>query len=140
LTVGAQPITLRGADAKSYGGLALRYGPRKKTTIVTTPGGRTEDLVVTRLPWADLSGDLGEKADSLSGIAILVHPKHPDHPPEWMARHYGMLAVGWPGVKERTLAPNESVTLRYRLWIHRAVREAADVQKAHDAYVAEATR
>ena len=53
-----RPVRLLGAESKSYGGLTLRFGPRSKT-MITVPGGRTSgDLVVTNLPWADLSGEL----------------------------------------------------------------------------------
>lgn len=129
-----EPITLRGAEAKSYGGLAIRFGPRK-TTIITTPDGRArDDLVMTKLPWADLSGDLSAKPDALSGAAIFVHPTNRDFPHEWMTRHYGMLAAGWPGVKPQTIAKNEPVTMRYRLWVHRGNPDADVIKKAYEAY------
>ncbi|HEY2930245.1 MAG TPA: DUF6807 family protein [Acidobacteriota bacterium] len=128
-----RPVTLWGAEGKSYGGLALRFGPRSRT-IITIPAGRTsEDLVVTRLPWADLSGDL-KGANKLSGMAVFVDPAHPDYPPTWMTRHYGMLAVGWPGVTPQTFPPGKSVSCRYRIWIHRGAPEAAEIQRAYDAY------
>src|SRR6185295_19024378 len=85
-----RPVTLLGAEAKSYGGLTLRFGPRSKT-IISVPSGRTSrDLVVTNLPWADLSGDLKKNNGDISGIAVFVDPRHPDFPPTWMARHYGL--------------------------------------------------
>jgi hypothetical protein len=127
-------VTLWGAEGKSYGGFTFRFGPRK-TTIITTPSGVSkDDLVVTRLPWADLSGDLKGAPDQLSGAAIFVAPDHSDYPPTWMARHYGMLAVGWPGVSPRTLAGGEAVTCRYRIWIHRGHPSPAEIQKMYDAY------
>jgi hypothetical protein len=130
-----QPITLWGAEGKSYGGLTLRFAPRSKT-IITVPTGRTsEDLVVTRLPWADLSGDL-RGADQLSGAAVLVHPGHPDHPPTWMTRHYGMLAVGWPGVTPQTFPSGKPFSCRYRIWVHRGAPEAAEIQNVYKAYCA----
>ena len=129
-----EPITLRGAQGKGYGGVSIRFGPRK-TTVMTVPDGRAkEDLVVKKLPWADLSGDLSGKPDVLSGAALFAHPTNRDFPPEWMTREYGMLAAGWPGVNPQTIAKNESVTLRYRLWIHRGNPEAADIQKAFETY------
>lgn len=125
-----QAVTLWGAPGKSYGGLTLRFGPRTKT-IVTIPDGRAnEDLLVKQLPWADLSGNLGAKG--LSGAAIFVHPKHPDFPPEWMTREYGVLAVGWPGVKARTLEPGQTVTCRYRIWVHRGNPDVSEIQKAYE--------
>lgn len=128
-----RPVTLWGAEGKSYGGLTLRFGPRSKT-IITVPAGRSsKDLVVTRLPWADLSGDLNG-TNKLSGAAVFVHPEHPDHPPTWMTRHYGMLAVGWPGVTPQTFPPGKSVSCRYRIWIHRGALEAAEIQSAYEEY------
>ena len=130
-----ESITLWGAEGKSYGGLTLRFGPRSKT-IITVPTGRTsEDLVVTKLPWADLSGDLNRNAAGLlSGAALFVHPEHPDFPLTWMTRHYGLLAVGWPGVTSQTFAAGNPFTCRYRLWLHRGALEAAEIQKAYEAY------
>lgn len=131
-----QSITLWGAEGKSYGGLTLRFGPRSKT-IITVPTGRTgEDLVVTKLPWADLSGDLNRNAAGPSGAAVFVHPDHPDFPPTWMTRHYGLLAVGWPGVMPQTFPSGKPSACRYRLWIHRGAPEAAEIQKAYETYAA----
>ena len=133
LTPEGSPISLWGAEGKSYGGLTLRFGPRSKT-IVTVPSGRSkEDLLITRLPWADLSGDLAGN-DNLSGAAVFVHPKHPDYPPTWMTREYGLLAVGWPGITPQSLSAGKAVSLTYRIWIHRGVPEALEIQKAYDAY------
>jgi hypothetical protein len=133
LTPEGRPISLWGAEGKSYGGLTLRFGPRSKT-IVTVPSGRSsEDLLITRLSWADLSGDLAGK-DNLSGAAVFVHPKHPDYPPTWMTREYGLLAVGWPGITPQSLPAGKTVSLRYTIWIHRGVPEPAEIQKAYDGY------
>ncbi len=133
-----RPITLWGAENKSYGGFTFRFGPRKKT-IITVPSGRTsEDLVVTSLPWADFTGDL-KAPGKFSGAAIFVHPTHLDYPPTWMTRHYGMLAVGWPGVNPQTFPPDQSFSCRYRIWIHRGNPEAAEIQSIYDAYIAEST-
>ena len=129
-----RPVALLGAAAKSYGGLTLRFGPRSKT-LITVPGGRTTgDLVVTNLPWADLSGDLKKDSSVVSGIAVFVDPRHPDFPPTWMTRHYGLLAVGWPGVASKTLPAGEPVTCRYRIWIHRGTPDAAEFQRAYTDY------
>jgi hypothetical protein len=135
-----QSVSLLGAEGKSYGGLTLRFGPRSKTTI-TVPGGRTsEDLMMTNLPWADFSGDLKKGGGDLSGVAVFVHPDHPDYPPTWMTRHYGLLAVGWPGVAPKTLSAGAPITCRYRIWVHRNAPEAAEIQRAYEDYSATARR
>jgi hypothetical protein len=128
-----EAVTLQGADGKSYGGLNLRFAPRTDTTITVPQGRANEDLLITRLPWADLSAKIKE-AGAPSGAAVFVHPSHPDFPPEWMTREYGLLSVGWPGVNAKTLPAGQPVTCRYRIWIHRGLHDAATVQKAYDEY------
>jgi hypothetical protein len=128
----SEPISLSGAEGKSYGGFSLRFAPRKNT-VITVPNGRAaEDLLITKLPWADLSAQF-DRAPAPSGAAVFVHPSHPDFPPEWMTREYGLLAVGWPGVTPKTL-PGKPVTCRYRLWIHRGTPNVAAIQQAYDDY------
>ena len=64
---GDRPMTLRGSEGKSYGGLTVRFDvwPRRDA-IVRVPGTRSsraagdglaskEDLSNTPLPWADLT-------------------------------------------------------------------------------------
>jgi hypothetical protein len=51
-----------------------------------------------------------------------------------MTRDYGVLAVGWPGVKQITLAPEKPITCSYRLWIHRALGDADRIQQEFKAY------
>ncbi len=127
-----KPITLRGAEDKSYGGINLRFAPRKDT-VITVPSGRTkEDLPDTRLAWADLTAKFSG-APGPSGAAIFVDPKHPDFPPTWLTRHYGILCCGYPGVKGKTFAPGEPIRLSYRVWIHKS---AASLQQLNDAFEA----
>jgi hypothetical protein len=130
-----QAITLGGAAGKSYGGLSLRFAPREDT-VVTVPTGPTPvDLLITRLPWADLSAKF-EGAKDTSGAALFVDPHHPGFPPEWMTRAYGLLAVGWPGVKSQTLESGKPATCNYGLWIHRGRVDAAKIQSIYDDFSA----
>lgn len=128
-------LTLRGAAGKSYGGFTLRFAPRTGETIIITPDGRAkEDLLVTRLPWVDLSAHFAG-ASHPSGAAIFISPTHPDYPPEWMTRHYGVLCVGWPGVVAQTLPSGNPIHCCYRLWIHRGVPEVVRLKQVYDDYV-----
>ncbi len=130
-----RPITLCGAEGKSYGGLNFRYAPRpEKETLITVPGGRTrEDLPDTPLAWADLTARFAGAMEP-SGAAIFVDPGHPDFPPTWLTRHYGILCVGWPGVKPRTFEPGKPIRLNYRVWIHKRALEPEGIQEAFEAY------
>ena len=128
-----RPITLRGAEGKSYGGINLRFAPRTDT-VITVPSGRTkEDLPDTRLAWADLTARFAG-VPGPSGAALFADPKHPDFPPPWLTRHYGILCCGYPGVKGKTFAPGEPVRLDYRVWIHKSAVDLADLKAAFEAY------
>jgi hypothetical protein len=128
-----KPITLRGAEDKSYGGLNLRFAPRRDT-VITVPSGRTkEDLPDTPLAWVDLTARFAG-APGPSGAAIFVDPKHPGFPPTWLTRHYGILCCGYPGVKGKTFPPGEPIRLNYRVWIHKSAVELADLQRAFEAF------
>lgn len=128
-----QPMTLSGAEGKSYGGFNFRFAPRTKTIITTAQGRTSDDLLVTRLPWADFSADFSGPG-KLSGAAIFVHPQHRDYPPTWMTRHYGLLSVGWPGIEPQTFPVGQTITCRYRIWIHRGSPAAAEIQQVYEQY------
>jgi len=132
-----EPLTLQGAAGKSYGGFTLRFAERTNTVITTSLGEGDQDLLITRLPWADFSARFHGRAE-FSGAAIFVPPDHPDFPPEWMTRHYGLLCVGWPGVKAKTFQPGETMRCRYRVWIHRGAAKAERILQAYRAYEQEA--
>ncbi len=83
-----QPLTLLGAPGKSYGGINFHAAPRTKTIITSAEGRSADDVLMTRLPWADISGDFAGGM-GFSGVAIFVPPEHPDY------------AVTYPALKER---------------------------------------
>jgi hypothetical protein len=131
--VADRAITLQGAEGKSYGGLTLRFAPRTNTVITTPLGNGPKDLPITKLPWADLSAQFGGRREA-SGAAIFISPEHPDYPPEWLTRHYGVLCVGWPGVNGKTFQPGEGIRLRYRVWIHRGAPSGEMLKQMYRAY------
>jgi hypothetical protein len=128
-----EPLTLQGAEGKSYGGFTLRFAPRTNTVVTTPLGQGDKDLLITRLPWADFSARFDGRTE-FSGAAIFVPPDHPDYPPEWMTRHYGLLCVGWPGVTAKTFQLGQTIRCRYRVWIHRGTASAERISKAYRAY------
>ena len=69
-----------------------------------------------------------------SGAALFVSPEDPDFPPTWMARHYGILSIGWPGINGKTFPPGQPIRLNYRIWIHKSAVSLADLEKAYAAY------
>ena len=127
------PMKLTGAEGKSYGGLTLRFAPGTNTAITIPAGLTKEDLPMTNLPWADLTR-LWDAEKKTSGAAIFIHPSHPDFPPQWLTRHYGVLCVGWPGVKPLSFKVGESIRCRYRVWIHRGPVSAERLAKAYKEF------
>jgi hypothetical protein len=130
-----KPISLQGAEAKSYGGLTIRFAPgAREETLITVPSGpTTEDLPDTRLAWADFTSRFG-RMEHRSGAAIFVSPQHPDYPPAWLTRYYGPLCIGWPGVEARSFQPGTPFKLDYRLWLHRQAAEFGQLQEAYKGY------
>jgi hypothetical protein len=126
-----QPVTLAGAEGKSYGGLTLRFAPRTNTVITTPLGQGKDDLPMTRLPWADLTAQY-PGVPQPSGAAIFVSPSHPDFPPMWLTRHYGVLCLGWPGVDAKTFEADKPIRLQYRVWIHRGAADSERLKKAYE--------
>jgi len=131
-----QPLTLTGAAGKGYGGLTLRFAAGTNTAITIPAGLTREDLLMTNLPWADLTR-LWDAEKQTSGAAIFVHPRHPDFPLPWMLRQYGVLCVGWPGVRSATIPPGQTVRCAYRVWIHRGPARADQLARAYGQYTRE---
>ncbi|HPC59287.1 MAG TPA: PmoA family protein [Verrucomicrobiota bacterium] len=128
-----EAITLAGAEGKSYGGLTLRFAPRTNTVITTPLGNDSQDLPMTRLPWADLTAQF-PGVPQPSGAAIFVPESHPDFPPMWLTRHYGVLCLGWPGVEAATFPPDKPIRCQYRVWIHRGSVSGDQLRAAYRDY------
>jgi len=141
-----EPVTLRGAEEKSYGGLAIRFKPGKNPSTgqmfsqITVPGGiAEEDLPETPLPWADFTSFFGEK-ETPSGATIFIPASHYDYPPTWLTRHYGAMCVGWPGVVGRTFSKGETFTIEYRLWVHQNAVNLDRLKQEYDDYLKNAMK
>ena len=134
-----KPVTLWGAQGKSYGGLTMRFCPPSRkdpATVITVQEGVTDgDLPESPQPWADYTSKLGGH-ETPSGASVFIAADHPDYPPTWLLRHYGPLCVGWPGVTAQTFEPAKPIRLNYRIWIHKSAVAAEEIQRAYDGYLA----
>lgn len=94
-----------------------------------------------RADWVDYSGRVG---DEDLGIAIFDNPANPKHPTYWHAREYGLFAVNPFGEHDFyndpkrdgsiTIPAGGTLTLRYRVLIHRGDASAAKVAEAYAEY------
>ena len=125
-------VTWAGAEERGYGGLSFRLAPRSEAVITNQEGQLEEDSDLEPSPWADQSGVF--EGEGRSGVAIFQYHSNVSYPAGWCLRHYGFLGVSWPGLERFTLDKGESLTLRFRLWIHRGDVEEGRVEDAFSIF------
>lgn len=90
--------------------------------------------------WCDYYGPVDGE---VVGIAVMHHPQNLRHPTYWHVRTYGLFAanpfglsyfVGEGNNGAYTIPAGGSLTLRYRVLIHRGTTEQARVAQAYAAY------
>ena len=123
LTARGEPITLRGQtnQNKGYGGLVFRtpHESRRSATVISTDQGPArKDSLRAPFGWADLSAQM-PGGEGVSGVTVIPARSHPDFPPAWMLRHYGVLNPAWPGTREFVMQPGVPLELSYRVYVHR---------------------
>ncbi len=103
--------------------------------IVNATGQHDRDAWGKRAEWCDYTGPVeGE----IVGIAIFDHPDNLRHPTYWHVRDYGLFSAnpfgihdftpGTPkGTGDHLLARGETLTLRYRLCLHRGRTNTANI-------------
>jgi Methane oxygenase PmoA len=110
-------------------------------TYLTSEGKKGNDAWGTRGRWCNLSGHVGDEPVTIS---ILDHPSNPGFPTYWHARGYGLFAANPLGEKvfsngkeelNLTLAPNQSVTFRYRILISPEILSLESTETAYQNFV-----
>lgn len=114
------PVTIVGTpdEKKGYGGFAFRLAPRDGgtagTTIRTDQGILKKDGILSRHPWAEISGvfkgiEAGARIEDTS-----ANPGYPHN--GWLLRHgFGLMNVSYPGLEPVTLEPGKPLVLKYRV-------------------------
>ena len=97
-----------------------------------------------RADWVDYYGKVGNEQ---VGVAIFDSPKSFRHPTYWHARGYGLFAANPFGIREFTGNPNkdgswtirqnQSLSFRYRVFIHHGDYKQAHVAEAYQTYASE---
>ena len=83
-------------------------------------------------PWVDYTGTIdGKKV----GIAIMNHPSSWRYPSDWHVRAYGLFAANpWIIKGENVLQKNESLTFRWRVYVHEGDAAAGKVADVFAGY------
>ncbi len=112
--------------------------------IVLSSGVTGDDTWGKRAEWCDYHGPVEGKT---LGVAIFDHPKNPRHPTWWHVRNYGLFAANPFGLHDfekqpagagnMRIAPNQSVTFRYRFYMHEGDEKKGRVAERFKEYAAE---
>ena len=111
-------------------------------TYLTSEGKKGDAAWGTRGRWCTLSGKVGDEPVT---ITIFDHPLNPGFPTYWHARGYGLFAANPLGQKifsngkeelNLTLAPNQSVTFRYRILIRSELASPESTEAAYQSFAA----
>src|ERR1700686_393180 len=108
---------------------------------LTSEGKKGDEAWGTRGRWCNLSGRVGDEPVT---ITIFDHPGNPGFPAYWLARGYGFFAVNTLGQKifskgkpelNFSLAPNKSVTFRFRILISSEILTREKSESAYQDFV-----
>jgi hypothetical protein len=109
--------------------------------IVESTGAHDEKAWGKRADWCDYYGPVAGKT---VGIAIFDNPANLRHPTHWHVRDYGLFAANPFGIHafdhdadggEFTLAAGESMTLRYRFYLHEGDEKQGRVAEHYKEYI-----
>jgi hypothetical protein len=123
---------------------SMRVDAKKGGHIVNSNGKENGDAWGLPARWVDYTGPVdGETV----GIAIMSHPKSFHPLPRWHVRTYGLFAANPFGQKdfpdpaaakqgEYTLKKGDSITMRYRVILHRGKTDAKQLDAAFKKFAA----
>ena len=147
LRSGAKEVVLGDTKEGSFGmriaeSMRLTHGKLPgQGHIVLSTGIRDGDTWGKRAEWCDYFGPVEGKT---AGIAIFDHPQNPQHPTRWHVRDYGLFAANPfglhdfekkpPGSGNLSIPAGQSVTFRYRVYLHPGDDRQADVARRYRDY------
>jgi hypothetical protein len=116
---------------------SVRVDSKQGGKIVNSEGQSNAAAWGKPAPWVDYHGPVG---DQTVGVAILNHPTSFGFPSHWHVRTYGLFAANPFGLSdftagkekgEYTLPAGETLTLRYRVLLHKGDEKAGKVAEAY---------
>ncbi|MEN6576378.1 MAG: DUF6807 family protein [Phycisphaerales bacterium] len=113
-----------------------------KGHIINSEGQTDGDTWGKRAKWCDYYGPVN---DEIVGVAIFDHPGNPRHPTWWHVRDYGLYAANPFGIHDFEKKPagtgdlvipaGESVTFKYRFYIHKGDEKQGNVADRYAEYI-----
>jgi hypothetical protein len=149
ITVHASQGVLTFGDTKE-GTMAMRLaetmrfkGKVGKGHIINSEGVVDDKTWGQRAAWVDYHGPVNDKQ---VGVAMFDHPQNPRHPTWWHVRDYGLFAANPFGLHDFEKSPDktkgnlvvpagQSVTFRYRIYIHAGDEKEGRVAEHFKEYV-----
>ncbi|WP_152050521.1 DUF6807 domain-containing protein [Tautonia marina] len=142
ISAGKSSVTFEDTKEGTFGlRLASSMNVNKKTggRIVNAEGIVDTEAWGKASPWVDYTGPIGNET---LGVAILNHPSSFRYPTTWHVRDYGLFAANPFGYKDfnyadsgtHTIAPGESIELRYRVILHEGDTDQAKIAREFEAY------
>ena len=102
-------------------------------TIRNSSGGRDEaEVLWKQAKWVDYSGPITR--DAAEGITLMDHPRNPNHPTFFHVRNDGWMGASLTYDQELLIEKQTPLELRYGLWVHRGVPEAARIDEVFAAF------
>lgn len=111
------PVEITGREVKGYGGFGVRFAPRTETVLRTEAGVEPKDTDMVKHPWAELEALFNGRR---AGMRIEDLASNAGAPNGWCLRHYGYVAVNYPGLQKIVLAPGKPLVLTYRVTVFSA--------------------
>jgi Methane oxygenase PmoA len=130
----------------------MRVDAKLGGRIVNSEGQENEDAWGVPAKWVDYTGPADDVAGvsdpghkQIVGIAILSHPKSFRPVPRWHVRTYGLFAANPFGERDfpkpeladqgaYTIKQGDTLTLRYRVLLHRGATETANIAAAFEEF------
>lgn len=128
VTLGKTPFGLLGVR------LAKTIGVNDGGGMIRNSAGAVNEKEVFWKParWVDYSGPVTPTA--MEGIALLDHPRNPNHPSVYHVRNDGWMGASFTFNEPRVLKRGEPLTLRYGFYIHRDLNATNAIEKRWEAF------
>ena len=141
----AGPLVMGDTKEGTFGIRLARELSAPHDHMVNSKGATGENAIWGKpADWVNYDGEIGGKK---VGIAVFDHPKSFRHPTTWHARAYGLFAANPFGLREFTnnekddgswtLPEGQSLTFRYRVFIHDGSFSVPELNQAYRQYAAE---